>query len=74
MERGIDMETNETEAKKYKCSKCKHGRFRTVKKENGIRKQVRCRQCGHVQEVAVVEVQNVVADKVPEVQDVVVPV
>ena len=54
--------------KEYKCSKCGHKRFKTAKKKQGVRKQVRCRKCGDVQEVAVTsEVPDVVANKVPEV-------
>jgi predicted nucleic acid-binding Zn-ribbon protein len=54
--------------KNHKCSKCGHNRFKTAKKEQGIRKQVRCRKCDHVQDVVVVsEAPDVVANKVPEV-------
>ena len=80
MEREVGMEAKKaeakkTEAKKHECSKCKHDRFHTAEKGNGLRKQVACRKRGEVRGIAVaIEVQNVVADKVPEVQSVVVPV
>lgn len=33
------------------CGKCGHNRWKTVKKENGIRTKVACRKCGESRDI-----------------------